>query len=224
MFNGKMKAITFSYDDNVVQDHKLVALLNRYGLKGTFNVNYELFGKMGIGSRTDRPRIPLSEAKALYEGHEIAGHSLTHPNLDQLEDEEVIRQVEEDRLRLSELAGYEVVGFAYPYGGNSERVVKLMKEHTGVRYARTVIASHDFDLQKDHLLTFHPTAHHGDEEMFQIAERFLALKPDNPQLLYIWGHSYEFDNDNGWERMEELCRLLSGHSDIFYGTNKEVLL
>ena len=53
---------------------------------------------------------------------------------------------------------------------------------------------------------------------------FVALSPSSPQLLYIWGHSYEFDVDRNWDRLEEICRRLSGHDDIFYGTNAQVLL
>lgn len=47
MFQGKMKAITFSYDDGVTQDRRLVELFNRYGVKGTFNLNSELLGRDG---------------------------------------------------------------------------------------------------------------------------------------------------------------------------------
>ena len=38
MFNGKMKALTFSYDDGVLQDERLIEIFNKYGLKGTFNI------------------------------------------------------------------------------------------------------------------------------------------------------------------------------------------
>ena len=30
MFNGKMKAITFSYDDGVTQDKRLIEILDKY--------------------------------------------------------------------------------------------------------------------------------------------------------------------------------------------------
>ena len=36
---GKTRALTFSYDDGVSQDMRLVTLFNLYGLKGTFNLN-----------------------------------------------------------------------------------------------------------------------------------------------------------------------------------------
>ena len=39
MWNGKMKALTFSYDDGVEQDIRLIEILDRYHLRGTFNLN-----------------------------------------------------------------------------------------------------------------------------------------------------------------------------------------
>lgn len=36
-WNGKLKAVTFSYDDGVLQDERRINLFNKYGLKCTFN-------------------------------------------------------------------------------------------------------------------------------------------------------------------------------------------
>lgn len=231
MFHGKMKAVTFSYDDGVTQDQRLISLLNKYGLKCTFNLNSELLGKPGSLLREEvtvahvKPRA--CEVRAIYEGHEVAAHTLTHPLLTQLSDEEIVRQVEQDRLNLSELVGYEVVGMAYPGGGVNydQRAARLIQEHTGIRYARTTVSSHSFELQED-LYVFQPTVYHHREfdEMMRLGEEFLAAPCDRPRLFYIWGHSYEFDIRNDWDRMEEFFRLISGHSDVFYGTNRQTLL
>ena len=113
-WNGKNKAITFSYDDGVTQDIRLIELLNKYNLKCTFNLNSELLSQKGILIRNDNKishyKINLEDVKYVYDGHEIAVHTLTHPNLTECEMSEIIHQVETDRLNLSELAGYEVVG------------------------------------------------------------------------------------------------------------------
>ena len=231
MWNGKLKAVTFSYDDGVTQDQRLIKLFNKYGLKATFNLNSEFLGNGGHLIREDvtvahvKPRA--CEVKAIYEGHEVAAHTLTHPFLPNLEDAEVIRQVEEDRKNLSKIVGYEVVGMAYPCGGENynEHVAELIKNNTGIKYCRTIVSSHSFDLQEN-LYTFKPTVYHHEEwdKMFELTRKFIEMETDKPQLLYIWGHAYEFDIHGTWERMEELCQLISGHDDIFYGTNREVLL
>ena len=232
MFNGKMKAVTFSYDDGVTQDVRLIELFNKYSVKATFNLNSELLGHPGSllreNVRISHNKNKPEDIRHIYTGHEIAGHTLRHPRLPDIPDDaEVIRQVERDRLNLSELAGYEVVGFAYPCGGQNfdHRVSELIKHNTGIKYARNIISNHSFKLQ-DNLHEFCPTVyHHGEwDKLFELADEFVSLKAEEPSIFYIWGHAYEFDIENTWDRFEELLKIISGKNDIFYGTNREVLL
>lgn len=174
--------------------------------------------------RVTHNKIAPDEVKTLYAGHEVAVHTLTHPNLTEQTDEEVIRQVETDRQNLSRLAGYEVVGMAYPCGGvnNDDRVAALIREHTGVRYSRTISSTHSFALQEN-LYRFNPSVYHLEwDKMPEMAETFLKLEPETPQLFYIWGHSYEFDRADTWGQFEAFLQIISGREDIFYGTNREV--
>ncbi len=228
---NKLKAVTFSYDDGVTQDIRLIELLNKYGLKCTFNLNSELLSKKGMLIRNDKRiahyKIHREDVKTVYEGHEIAVHTLTHPNLTKLDKNEIIYQVEQDRLNLSELAGYEVVGMAYPCGGvnNDDRVAEIIKNGTGVKYSRTISSNEDFERQEN-LVRFNPSVYHLDfDKMMELGKKFVELKPERPQIFYIWGHSYEMDYEGDyWIRLEEFFKLISGRNDIFYGTNKEVLL
>lgn len=230
MFCRKKKAVTFSYDDGVTQDLRLIEIFDKYGLKATFNLNSELLGKSGEltcdGVKVAHNKVSPDDVAQIYKNHEVAVHTLTHPNLTQLDEAEIIRQVEDDRLRLSELCGYEVVGMAYPCGGvnNDERVADIICKSTGVKYSRTITSTHSFEPQAG-LYRFNPTVYHREgKELMRLCEEFLKLDTDTPALFYIWGHSYEFDIENTWDFFEDFCRLISGHSDIFYGTNKEVLL
>ena len=104
-----MKYFTFSFDDGVRQDKKLVKILNKYGLKATFNLNSSLLGlepKLECNGRiVDHSKIQFSEVKDLYQGHEVAVHTLTHERLPNLCEEAIVHQVERDRLTLSELVG-----------------------------------------------------------------------------------------------------------------------
>lgn len=230
MFNGKMKAVTFSYDDGVTQDIRLVEILNRYNLKATFNLNSELLGKSGsldiLGKKISHNKIQPNEITEIYKGHEIAAHTLTHPDMTEMAADEIIRQVEQDRLNLSELTGIEVVGMAYPGGqpNYNSRIAQIIEDSTRVKYARTTICSNDFSPQRD-LYEFHPSVFHRDwERLYALAEKFIELDPTSEKIFYIWGHSYEFDINDEWDKFEEFCKLISNRSDIFYGTNKEILL
>ena len=229
--SGKLKAITFSYDDAVTQDIELVELFNKYNLKSTFNVNSELLNTNNMlireNKRVAHYKLHKSDVKGIYEGHEVAVHTLTHPHLPPLEQSEVIRQVEQDRLNLSEIVGYEVIGMAYPGGGvnNDDRVAEIIKNHTGVKYSRTITCNDSFDLQ-DNLYRFNPTVYHLNfDKMMEMGDKFINMTPDKPQIFYIWGHSYEFDYQSDYlAKFEEFLKLIANKNDIFYGTNKEVLL
>ncbi len=230
MFNGLKKAVTFSYDDGITQDQRLIEIFDKYGLKATFNINSGLLGShlslncdnVTVAHCKPRP----DEIKKIYANHEVAVHTLTHPMLPELSDEEIIRQVEEDRKALTEIVGYNVEGMAYPCGGenNNDRVAEIIKNNTGVRFARTITSNYSFDLQ-DNLYRFNPTVYHREiGAMERLAEEFLRLEPTEPKIFYIWGHAYEFDIKNEWGWFEDFCKEISGRKDIFYGTNSQVLL
>lgn len=207
------KAVTFSYDDGVIDDYRFVKVLNKYGLICTFNIN------SGIKHVY---RIPQENWKETYKGHEVAVHTFTHPHLTECQEEEIHFQLSEDKLKIEEIIGEKVHGMAYPFGDFNDQVVDIIKKND-LLYARTVISNHRFDVQSD-LLRFQPTCHHKDEKVFELIEKFLQSDSDEPQILYIWGHSYEFSEDNNWERLDKICEMLARRDDIFYGTNYEVLI
>jgi peptidoglycan/xylan/chitin deacetylase (PgdA/CDA1 family) len=230
MWQNKNKAITFSFDDGVTQDERLIEILNKYNLKGTFNLNFELLGTKNKLERNGRivshDKIKPTDVKRIYLGHEVAGHTLSHHNVISLTDDEVIYHVEEDRKKLSDLCGYDVVGFAYPCGApnNDERTSKIICEKTGIKYARTITSTYQFDVQSN-LFRFNPSVYYIEKDFESVVDRFLETDAITPQLLYIWGHSYEMDAEYiSWEKFESICKKLANRPDIFYGTNKQVLL
>ena len=230
MWNGKLKAITFSFDDGVTQDVRLVEILNKYGLKCTFNLNSGLFGgqnNLEINGRwVTHNKVHPEEVKALYAGHEVAVHTVNHPSLVALNEEGIVREVEEDRKALEKLVEYPIVGMAYPGGANDDRVAEIIGKNSPILYSRTVKSTHSFTVQKENLLRYDPTVYYIEDCFEDIVDEFLAIRdPKEPQLLYIWGHSYEMDAECiSWEKFERICKKLSGHADVFYGTNQEVLL
>ncbi len=230
MWNGKNKAITFSFDDGVQQDKRCVEILNKYGLKATFNLNSAKFGLKfpytmpSDGRIIERTIINPVEVAPLYKGHELGVHTLTHADLTDLPDSCIVWQVEEDRKNLERFGGYPVNVMAYPCGYVNDHVVEVLKTQTQIKMARTVISSYNFDMQTD-LLNFKPTIHMKEyDKMIELAKEFLALETETPKLFYIWGHTYEFDMDDiNYEKFEEFCKLIANKKDIYYGTNGEVL-
>lgn len=231
MWNGKNKAVTFSFDDGVTQDCKVIEILDKYGLKGTFNLNSSRFGLhfpyKDINKVVVRDVVDYDKIKDTYKNHEIASHSLTHANFYEIDEKAITWQIEQDCDTLEKFCDYNVVGFAYPCGQVDDRIAEIIKKNTRLKYARTVVSTHNFDLQND-LIKFNPTLHICEEGKigWELLDKFVNMKADKPQLFYIWGHSYEFDISDRmhWQEFEEFCKALSGKEDIFYGTNRETLL
>ena len=213
--NGWKKALTFSYDDGVLQDRRMVALLNKYGMKATFNLNSELLGQeeylIREGVKVNHTKVAAKEVRGLYKGHEIAVHTLRHTNLSRITDTAtIIRQVESDRENSSCLAGYKELDqnnrYIPPvYENYTEKVAELIKNCTKIKYARTTICNYGFEKQRD-LFQLKPSVYHGIdmEKMFDLGRKFLEMKPDSPQIFYIWGHSYGASLNDFWRCSREI--------------------
>jgi peptidoglycan/xylan/chitin deacetylase (PgdA/CDA1 family) len=227
--HGKMKALTLSYDDGVEQDRKLVEILNRNGIKAAFNLNSGIqtgangwMNKDVEGRDVPIKRMNIRGLAELYAGHEVAVHGLTHPHLENLDGETVRNELEQDKLNLERIFGAAVYGMAYPFGTYNDLVVETAAA-CGLRYGRGVRSTYSFDVPED-LLVYQPTCHHADPRLMELGERFIKLKTDEPQVFYVWGHSYEFDTGRNWRVIEDFCRLMAGRDDIFYASNAEALL
>lgn len=217
---GKAKALTMSYDDGKIEDVRLLEIFNKYGIKGTFNINYGIMLHESPGQK--HPRILKEQVKELYAGHEIATHTMTHPTIERCPLTEVAAEILEDRKGLEKLTGGLVRGHAYPNGSYSEDIKQLFRQ-LGIAYARVVETVPDFALPRDPM-EWHPTCHHNDPELMKHAEFFANFqKKQYLKLMYVWGHSYEFAERDNWEVIEEFCKYMGGREDIWYATNIEII-
>lgn len=207
---GRRKALTFSYDDGVSHDRRLVDIFNRYGMKGTFHLN--------SGTLNRENNLHGEELAELFHGHEISAHSVTHPHLPSLPVETLAWEMLEDRRQLEQWAGYPVRGMSYPFGTYDDATVARLPAY-GIEYARTVQSHGGFQLPND-WLRWHPTCHHN-QEILEKADAFLSLPKHHPlRLFYIWGHSYEFNHNNNWELMERFCEKMAAHHEtVWAATN-----
>ena len=205
--------LTMSYDDGREEDRRLVALFNEYGIKGTFHVN--------SGIHWDEKRIPISEYKELYKGHEVSVHTATHPTIARCPMEEVVDQIMEDRKVLEDAVGYPIRGMSYPNGSFSQEIIDVLPA-LGIRYARTVGSTDSFAMPEN-FLRWTATCHHN-HNLQKLGEEFVGLfKKQYLYMMYVWGHSYEFGLQDNWEVMENFCKLVGRRDDIWYATNIEIV-
>lgn len=209
------RAVTFSYDDGVIYDEKLIGILNAYGMKGTFNINSGLFSTGRRMSKENALRIYAES------GHEIALHGEKHLHLSQLSAEQQDDEIKTDRKNLEKMFARTVNGMAYAYGDYNSEVIGRLKAN-GVIYARTTKSTYDFGFPEE-WLAWHPTCHHTEECLWELAERFLTIEANGEaKLFYLWGHSYEFNDHDNWDVFEKFCSLISKATNLWKATNGEI--
>ncbi len=223
---GRAKALTFSYDDGVEQDIRFIELLNRYGMKGTFNLNGGLYAsedKVYPEGQVHRRMTEKAITELYADGrHEVAVHSYTHPFLETLTPAVMAYEIVKDREKLEQQFGKIVRGMAYPQGTFSDEVVDVLKS-CGILYARTTKTTEKFDIPTD-WLRLPATCHHKNPRLMELAEKFVEMNvKHHPQLFYLWGHTYEFEDNDNWNVIEEFTEYMSGKEDsIWYATNIEI--
>src|SRR5918996_185803 len=100
--------VSLTFDDGWSTQSAARSILAQHGMLGTFYVNSNTVGTDG--------HFTWAQLRALNaDGHEIAGHTLDHTRLWDVEDQEAIRQICEDRQNIL-AAGFVLTSFAYPGG------------------------------------------------------------------------------------------------------------
>ena len=223
---GKAKVVTLSYDDNVEEDVRLVEIMKKHSLKGTFNINSGQFspeGSVGDVGKHGHRRMTVSKSVALHKdsGMEIACHGVNHPFLEQLPTSVCVEEVLQDRKNLEAIYGGFVRGMAYPFGTYNDEVVSILRS-CGIVYSRTVVSTMKFDMPVD-WLRLHGTCHHGNPELMNLAKKFVEDRRGwSPMMFYLWGHSYEFEDNHNWHIIEDFADYVGGREDIWYATNIEI--
>ncbi len=222
---GKIKAVTFSYDDGTKTDIRLAEICSKHGIKCTFNL-------CKAEGQLSKEEIKESFLAA---GHEIAAHGYTHKAPGNSTDIEIINDVLACRNELEKEFDTIIRGMAYPDCGItnvSEKRYEEIKQilvSLGIAYSRTLGKDNNsFALPAD-WHAWMPTAHHDNPNVIEWAEKFVSTdfsklyySARSPRLFYLWGHSYEFDRNNNWKHIENLCRILGNKDDIWYATNIEI--
>ena len=222
--NGLKKALTLSYDDAVEEDIQLIELLNKNNIKATFNISSGILPEDEIVFEKGafyRPNCKKN-LKEIYDGwHEVAIHGYNHPFYTNIPQDMVAYEVIEDRKYLENKFGRIIRGSAYPYGVYNDEIIEVLKR-CGIVYARTIQSTHSFDVPNN-WLTLNPTCHHDDEMLFELEDKFINETPErNPWLFYLWGHTFEFEKNDNWDRIEKFVEKIANKDDIWYATNIEI--
>lgn len=233
------KYFSWSFDDGLVQDRKIVEILSRYGMRATFHLNAGLFGDRNMIGRIgnygiscvsyekydpqkryflkycESFRLEKEEAVELYKGHEIAAHGFLHRGVKNLAEEELRQEIMQDIDCLSKLFHTEIKGFAYPGGGVSEPAKKILQE-AGILYARTV-GGRDSFLYPEQPLLLGLNCWHIYKDTFQRLAHFYETESEQDQFFLMFAHGYEFDfgtKESSWDKFEKICESVASQKDI----------
>ncbi len=226
---GKPKALTFSYDDGSVQDKRLAELFDKYGMKATFN----------FVSERMKDSFTKEQIKEYFlsKGHEIAVHGAFHRANGNIRPIEGIIDVLDCRLELEAKCDSIIRGMAYPDTGitlmgsfGTYEMIKQYLTQLDIAYARTTDGDNNSFMLPEDFHAWVPTAHHDNPQIMEFVDQFLKLDISTKvyhsrrasRLMYIWGHSSEFDDNGNWEHIEEICKKLANNDEIWYATNIEI--
>ena len=230
----KSVIVTTSWDDGHVLDERLAALLSTYEISGTFYIaphNRE-FGKQSL--------LSGERVRALSRRFEIGAHTMTHPRLPRVRDEEARKEIIDSKNYLETLLDKPVVSFCYPGGAHTE-ALKQMVHEAGFRMARTVERGR-MDRGVDNFAV--PTTIHAYQHWSDIPQHFRSFDSSTMKRIFnwdvaarevfdrclteggvfhLWGHSWEIDENQDWGRLEMLLAHIARRENVTYLTNGELV-
>jgi peptidoglycan-N-acetylglucosamine deacetylase len=233
----KSIVLTTSWDDGHRSDLRLASMLREYGLRATFYISprdHE-FAQSDL--------LTPAEIRDIASDFEIGAHTVTHRSLPMISPEEAEREILGSKTILEEITGSAVDTFCYPRGAYTDLHVELVKA-AGYRYARTV-ERYAFDVKNPYKAgtSLHIHNHRSVFELRRTA-RFAGFRPgaawrflewgvlgramfdhvlQEGGVFHIWGHSWEIDRTEDWERLDAIFRYISAHPRVTYATNGELV-
>nr|WP_321222446.1 polysaccharide deacetylase family protein [uncultured Psychroserpens sp.] len=214
--DGNTKALVLSYDDGTIQDIELAQLFDKNDLVGTFNLNSMYLGvtrgwPQQNGDTIYQRYVPKDSLLIIYKNHEIAAHGALHKNFTGISSDDVLEEINTDLKILKSLTNREIISMAYPFGSTNDSVAKLIVS-TGIKNGRTVDDTYAFDVPKNYMM-WHPTCH--DSKVLDFLNPYLELNEQHLSVFYVWGHSWEFGNEDRWNNMVRFCERIGKSKDIW---------
>jgi peptidoglycan-N-acetylglucosamine deacetylase len=225
--------VTTSWDDGSILDLKLGELLTKYGIKGTFYI-----------PRFSKRITPMQKADLLELAakHEIGAHTVNHAHLTLIPQSEAKTEIEGSKTYLEDITGKQINMFCYPYGEFNQDT-KLIVKACGFIGARTVKFNGLKDIPDPYEfgITIAASNHQSDESGeiakysqavsikslsdWEIKAKVLFDLPTTAGggIWHLWGHSWEIDDHNEWNKLERVLDYVSRRPGVIYASNGETI-
>lgn len=232
------RIVTTSWDDADSSDRRVAELLQSRGLSGTFYA--PITGHHRPASIGWRELTELRKA-----GFEVGAHSASHLVLSGCTPDQLTHEVEFCKKHLEHVLGEQVRMFAYPRGRYSWTTIRSVKRagYIGARTTQMLAQGLSFDPFRMPT-TIHVYPHslsdyvrnslraatiggawrylpqlYQCESWVQLAKALFDLMWQEGGIWHLYGHSWEVDELNLWEDLEEILDYVSNHEGVEYLSN-----
>lgn len=222
-----MIKITFSWDDGAYEDLKLMDLSLKYDMPGIFFIP---------AVNQERPVMRRTDIKTLANNNfEIGAHTYSHSYLTLLPQKEAEEEILKGKHFLQELLSQEIPHFCFPGGKSNSNLINYSKQHfSSARTADTgALLNHQSFLIKP---TFHfynrgrksliynsfknsitlcksTIKQVTNDDYFSLIQSIIIdlANSENLNNIIIWGHSWEIEEFDYWDKLEELFMFINEH-------------
>lgn len=199
---GKKIELVTSWDDGAFSDLKLAKLLKKYRLPGIFYI-----------PSNNRELLDI-DIQDIAKNFEIGGHTVNHPVLRGMADDDIWAEITESKEFLENLINKPVDSFCYPKGRYTQQIIKQV-EDAGYKEARTTkvlnLFKPDNPFETQCSIHVYNRKEYLGQHWFDQAVDLFEKVIDSSSLydyFHIWGHSWEIDKFDYWKELEAFFYLI----------------
>ncbi|MGK2861959.1 MAG: polysaccharide deacetylase family protein [Chitinophagaceae bacterium] len=229
-------SVTTSWDDGHPLDFRIAELLNKYNMGGTFYIPK---------NNLENPVMNEEMVVRLSKHFEIGGHTMNHTPVNRVNPNKWEEEVADCYEWLTDLTGEAPISFCFPRG-KYNAVAAAAVFRSGFKIART---TEILSYANPHGLTIIPTTiqiyehsrltylihllkrkkvanlifwikNNSERDLEKMVDKYLSEIIATKGCLHIWGHSWEIDNHNLWNKLEAVLKRIAGIDEIDYVPNK----
>ena len=171
------KTVAITFDDGYLDNlENAYPILEKYQAKATIYVvvdrhdrDWSTYKKAhhNSGELAREPKLSDEQVRFLANSGlvEIRSHTLTHANLDKLNDAECLHELAESKQQLEQMIEQPVTSFAYPFGIYSQRDVELAKQ---AGYRNAVTTKEGIDIAQPDFMQLQRIKISGKDSLFAV--------------------------------------------------------
>jgi peptidoglycan-N-acetylglucosamine deacetylase len=219
--------VTTSWDDGHPLDLRVAELLTKHGMRGTFYVPMA----------SENETMSVTQLREISLGFEIGSHTLHHVVLTKASGQQAWQEIVGSKSWIEDNTGLPCLMFCPPTGRYSGRHLKMARQagYIGLRTAE--LLSLDFPRPMDGFAVLPTTvqayphgalafarntvkrgafanlwrfvAHGRSVHWPKLAQSLLLHGLRYGGVFHLWGHSWELQEMDQWQRLDEVLRFIS---------------